>query len=355
MRRFVLAIFLIAPACGHDGAAPPDAAVPDGATPDAAAPDAAGAPDAGFPTRLSEAGLYADIATFAIVAGAIEFEPAHALWSDGADKRRFIILPPGAQIDTSDMDHWRLPQGTKVFKEFSSGGKRLETRLIHKVGANDDPDEFVVGAYVWLADGSDAIWTPDGAEDILGTAHDVPSSDECWSCHNGEPGRLLGFSAVQLSRSPAAGTTLTTLAAANRLSHPPAPGVEYPVPGDPATAAAFGALHANCGHCHNENGAAWSDADLVLRLFVAETDAAATALCRSTMNRPLTSSWGGKPGITARIVPGDPDASAIPYRMSVRGTTDQMPPEFTEIVHADGLAAVRAWILGLPSDFECQP
>ena len=52
----------------------------------------------------------------------------------------------------------------------------------------------------------------------------------------------------------------------------------------------------------------------------------------------------GWPGGTNRIEPGSHTASAVWYRMSERGTNNQMPPVGTEFVDADGLALISAWI-----------
>src|SRR5262249_5689943 len=83
-----------------------------------------------FPQRLSEWPAYADLRSGRIAADALYFEPGYRLWSDGADKRRWVRLPPDSRIDTSDPDHWSLPVGTELWKEFSLGGVRLETRLV---------------------------------------------------------------------------------------------------------------------------------------------------------------------------------------------------------------------------------
>ena len=101
-----LALALVAAACGSS-AAPDDAHVPDATTVDA------------DPTPyLSQTGLYADIATKALASDLIDLTPRYPLWSDGAVKRRWLRLPPGTTIDTSDMDHWTLPVGAQLFKEF---------------------------------------------------------------------------------------------------------------------------------------------------------------------------------------------------------------------------------------------
>jgi len=79
------------------------------------------------PPRLSETGLYDS-------SGAIDprnfpFIPQYPLWSDGAEKVRWVRLPAGEKIDISDIDAWRFPAGTKFWKQFSWGGRKVETRM----------------------------------------------------------------------------------------------------------------------------------------------------------------------------------------------------------------------------------
>src|SRR5205814_165387 len=88
------------------------------------------------PLRLSESGLYSDFASRTLAPRVIEYTPRYELWSDGATKRRFLLLPAGAKIDTSDMDNWAFPVGTKLWKEFRRDGFLVETRLLQKVYDN---------------------------------------------------------------------------------------------------------------------------------------------------------------------------------------------------------------------------
>jgi len=335
-------------------AAIPDAAVPDAAILDAAVPDAAildaavpdAAPDAS-PPSLADEGLFLDIASQTLDPGVLEYAPAYPLWSDGAEKQRWIKLPPGGTIDTSDMDHWRFPAGTKFFKQFRSAtGTQLETRVITRFGA--DPGQVELRAYVWNAAGTDAFWTPAGAQNVNGTAHDVPDQSTCYFCHEGQPHYVLGFQAVQLSH-PGPGVTLGALAQAGLLSDPPPPGEEYPVPGNPVQSAALGYLHANCGHCHNPEGYPTRTFNIDMDLFV--TTAAALGPVEltpswTTVNAPLVHFV--EPPYLTRVVPRDPEASALFHRLSSRGTEAQMPPVATELVDADGQAAITAWIDSLP-------
>ncbi|HEY2903071.1 MAG TPA: hypothetical protein VGL59_20990 [Polyangia bacterium] len=292
---------------------------------------------------LSETGLYADFANKVFADGLVAFEPTHKLWSDGATKRRWIKLPPDTEIDTSDMDHWIFPVGTKFFKEFSLGGVLLETRLVERYGTG--PEDYWFGAFVWTADQTDAVFAADGQQNINGTMHDAPSQMNCGVCHRGDVGRVLGFSAIQLSR-PDNEPTLKGLAAAGLLTNPPPSGVDYPVLGDDASVAALGYLHANCGHCHNMNGTSWPDTQMVLRLNVADRDLTTSGVYESIVGQMLQYFRGG--AVTMRVSPGDPDNSAIIVRMQSRTEKIQMPPLATEIVDPDGVAAVRAWIASLP-------
>ncbi len=295
-----------------------------GAPPDQLGPDAA---PVAFPERLSQAGLYADIATKEVAAGSREFAPQYVLWSDGADKRRWVQLPAGAEIDTTDPDHWRFPVGTKFFKEFGRDGARLETRLIWRVGDTGDREaDTLMGAFVWDDDESDAVFAPDGASDLRGTDHDAPSADACWRCHIGEPGQVLGLSGVQLADP--GDWPLSTAVAPYQAPEP-----------------ALGYLHANCGHCHSPSGGAWPDSGMVLRLDVAEQDAAGTQIVQTTVDQPLEQ-WLGR-GFDYRIVAGDPAQSALAYRMGQRGSPAQMPPLASEHADADGQALVNQWIESL--------
>jgi hypothetical protein len=297
--------------------------------PPAVPPDAEVLPSV-MPERLSLTGLYSDIATKQLSPRLVEFTPANVLWSDGADKQRWYQLPAGAVIDSTDMNHWRLPVGTKLFKEFALDGKRLETRLIWRIAETGNREaDTLVGSFVWNDTETDAVLAKDGALDIRGTQHDAPSQDTCWRCHLGEPGHALGLSALQLGD-----------VAELPLSSPPPAGTSYAAPNP-----ALGYLHANCGHCHNPNGGAWVDSRMVLRLDVDERDAATTQLVQTTVGVPLEQ-WIGH-GYTQRIVAGDPDQSAAFYRMTQRTMQVQMPPLATERTDDAGIALVQTWIQSL--------
>jgi hypothetical protein len=289
-------------------------------------PDAEILPSA-LPELLSTTGLYSDFAAKTVSSRLVEFAPNNVLWSDGAQKLRWFQLPAGGVIDSSDMNHWLLPVGTKLFKEFSLDGKRLETRLIWRVGDTGNRErDTLLASYVWLDDESDAVLALAGAQNVRGTEHDVPDADTCWKCHVSEPGRSLGLAALQIGD-----------VSALPLSVQPSDPTPFAAPN-----AALGYLHANCGHCHNPNGSAWVNSSMVLRLDVEERDATANKIVQTTVGVPIQQ-WLNH-GFSERIVADDPDASAIYFRMSQRAMNVQMPQLATEKTDPTGLALVRAWI-----------
>src|SRR5258708_21271302 len=134
--------------------------------------DGAGS-DAMGPSLLSQTGLYADVAKETLANGVFAFQPQYTLVSDSATKRRWVYLPPGKKIDTSDMEFWQYPKGFKLWKEFTRDGVRVETRLLEKLG--DGLNDWFMVAFKWRADKSDAHATPKGEMNASGTQHDIPS------------------------------------------------------------------------------------------------------------------------------------------------------------------------------------
>jgi cytochrome c553 len=283
-----------------------------------------------MPDRLSLTGLYTDIRAKTLSPRLVEFTPKNVLWSDGAEKHRWFELPEGGQIDSSDMDHWKFPVGTKFFKEFALDGKRLETRLIWRVADTGNREkDTLVGAFLWNEAETDAVFAKDGGQNLRGTEHDAPAADTCWRCHVGEAGHALGLAALQIGD-----------VSALPLSAPPAAGTTFAAPNS-----ALGYLHANCGHCHNPEGGAWVDSHMILRLDVDERDATANQVVQSTVGADLEQ-WINH-GYAKRIVAGDPDQSALYARISQRAMNVQMPPIATEKVDDAGVALIRAWIQSL--------
>ena len=294
------------------------------------------------PTRLSEAGLYANLAeSEALAEGVVEYRPRFELWADGAEKRRFLFIPPGARIDTSDMDYWVFPAGTRAFKEFSRDGVRVETRLVEK----GEDGTWLMLPFAWNSEGTDAIAVPEGSANARGTEHDIPSSVMCRECHENMPDRLLGIGAVQLSHS-LGGMTLDSLVANGVVTHAPTAPIE--LPGSELDQEALGYLHANCGVCHNRRSGDFPAVHLELHL---EVDSLASVEETLTYRTTVGVAFEGVPPSPdvpdVRIRAGDPEGSAVYQRMSSREPLVQMPPLATEVVDEAGLATIARFITEL--------
>jgi hypothetical protein len=331
-----------------DGAADASADVSDAAvdlgldcTSDAATADGG----TGAPALLGCTGLYASWPARMIAPNVIAYDPGLHLWSDGAEKMRYISLPPGAKIDTSAMDEWTFPVGTKLWKEFAIGGRKLETRFLWKRSAT----EWVRTTYQWSPDEKDAVELTTGS--TLGNAYEIPSVDKCTTCHMGRADFVLGFEAVSLSSPGASGLTMSDLVKRGLVTN--APGAPITIPGNATEKAALGWLHANCGTaCHNPSPNSFAGSTgMWLRLEVGQlASVTSTDTYRTAVNVPSAFQPSGQSGFM-RIKPHDPAHSCITFRDSTRdqnGEGNQMPPIDTHAVDTNGVALVTNWIDAMP-------
>ena len=306
------------------------------------------------PSLLSATGLFTSIAsdgTLVLADGVQEYQPLYALWADGAQKVRWIYLPPGSKIDTTtSMDHWSFPAGTKLWKEFDLNGQRLETRLVWKWGSG--ANDFIYTAYWWNPEGgipndAENTETEFGVQDVNGTTHDIPAEQDCETCHDSIVEHVLGFGAIELNDS-LPGANINSLIEAGSLTTNPAL-ADLAIPGDTTAQAALGYLHANCGNCHNDTpgpGAA-EVPPMYLRLLVGTQTVQETDTYTTAVNQEATDFTPA--GITYRIAGGDPAESCIIYTMDQRDDSRyEMPPLASNIVDDAGVGTVSAWIQTLP-------
>lgn len=302
----------------------------------------------GLVTSLACTGLYADLATNKLAPGVIPYMTGAPFWSDGAEKERFLLLPAGAKIDTSAMDAWKWPVGTKVWKQFKVGGKRVETRHYAKVGAA----KWLRTTYRW--DPSETHATRLDVGETLPDGYEIPTLQKCDTCHYGGADQLLGLDAVALSLPGARGVTLESLTSAGALTAPPT--MQHAVVPEDATGKASAALqwlHANCSSCHSDAPlAAASAVDLRLALRSTElltatpTPVAGLALFTSAYCAPTRFVPADAGAPLKAIEGGDKTRSAVWVRASVRDALgrEQMPPIGSHKIDAVGVAALGEWL-----------
>ena len=276
------------------------------------------------PQRLADTGLYAPGSLAQVAAANRPFSPQYPLWTDGLTKRRWIYVPPGSAIDGRDEANWDFPVGTKLWKEFSAGGRPVETRMSWKAA----PDVWVFATYEWTADGTDAVLAPeDGRLTDVEVApdrrHGIPSRTDCTTCHGAANPRPLGFTALQLSpdRDPNSihgeplrpgMLTLQTLLDEGLLRNGRTDLASTPPrirTSNPQTRAVLGYLVGNCSMCHNGNGEITASGPVIrYRELIEDADAVARSLVESPTRWQVPGTNGHE---SVLIAPGAPQRSAI--------------------------------------------
>jgi uncharacterized repeat protein (TIGR03806 family) len=306
----------------------------------------AAAPPSTFPDRLSKTGCVDSASAAKPASGLIPFGVNAPLWSDGADKERWMALPDGKTITVGADGDFELPIGSVLVKTFSLGGKRIETRLL----VRHDDGEWAGYTYEWNDQQTDAFLLPSGkAKAVSAQTWVFPGRTDCPRCHTAGAGRSLGLELGQLnglllySSTQRTANQLTTLEHIGVLGAPlgaDASGlVAYPKPfgAGPVEGRARAYLHANCSGCHRPGGgAARSTMDLRFATALADTKTCLVAPSIDDFGHPDA-------GI---IEPGMPELSVLALRVHANDAK-RMPPLARQIVDRQGAALIDTWIRGI--------
>ncbi|MEL6195961.1 MAG: PQQ-dependent sugar dehydrogenase [Myxococcota bacterium] len=314
-----------------------------------------------FPQRLSEIGCFDPDNPRDVVSGVIPYQPNAQLWSDGAEKRRFLAIPDGTTIDRlgncddlpgSDCEQrgeWDLPIGSVLIKEFAIGDTAVETRLFmrHEDGG------WGSYSYAWNDEQTDAsLLTAAVTRTVNGEQWTYPGTASCNQCHTAASGVTLGLETRQLNgalryvEGEAPANQLDTLDHIGMLS--PAldtrasqlPAFATPGSGVSVEEEARAYLHTNCSMCHRERGG--NSSNMVLRY---DATLAEMNVCDE---EPLTRSW---PDLDdpRLLAPGQPGRSLIAHRMRSLLASERMPPLASSVVDEIGASVVDTWISSIAS------
>ncbi len=322
------------------------------------------------PKRLSESGLFADIRTKQPNDGVIPFTINTALWSDGAAKIRYIILPSDSQVTYRKDSSYSFPIGTVFAKNFlidtipGNANSRiyLETRLLVRI-PDGQPEAYWYGfSYRWARDQSDAFLVDPqtGLDTVVplaattgGSPREMrwtyPSREACWRCHLQRGRHILGFATAELNlpASTGMGNQLETLANLGVFRDKPDLVGAHRWSSLSDTSASLEArarsyLAANCSFCHGTEGVGGgAGATQNFDYFRADFPI-------NYLNRDAKFEWG-IPGALF-VYGGDPDRSILLYRMGNRADKrTQMPPLATVLPDSAALSVVAGWIRTLPA------
>lgn len=298
------------------------------------------------PSALSDWGCFqsGDIKSFSNAV--IPFDINALLWTDDANKSRFIAIPDGTSIDIDNEGRFEFPPGSVIGKHFRLNNQLIETRLMLHHQA---PHGWKGYSYEWNGAETDATLLT-GAKDqnINSQVWHFPSSAECDACHTSVVGFTIGPEVGQLNRTltyPGSGTTANQLitlesinAFTNSLTDIEKSTAFYAIDDSAYSAQkrARSYLHSNCAGCHQPGGPGGGNIDL--RMATALTD---TRICNTA---PFGDTFGlNSPTI---VSPGNPDASILVLRMETLGP-HRMPPLGSAIVDTEAVTVIRDWITNL--------
>lgn len=307
---------------------------------------------------LSAYGLFADGPGQEPAEGVIPYDLATPLFSDHAEKLRFVYAPGPA--GWSDDEAFEFPVGSVLVKTFAyprrdAGGPAdglnlIETRLLIRQEAG-----WKAWPYVWDAAIGDARLKLAGARlDLTATGADgaaiavsyrVPNANQCKGCHErGGAVTPIGPKARNLNHDfPYADGPANQLAkwveAGLLADAPAAPPASADWRSGPLDARARAYLDANCAHCHRRDGPA-SNSGLFLTYGEAEP------VAWGYRKRPVAAGRGSG-GLDFDIDPGAPERSIMLHRMKSLDTGVMMPELGRSLSHDEGVALIEAWIAAM--------
>ncbi|MEM7371041.1 MAG: SO2930 family diheme c-type cytochrome [Bacteroidota bacterium] len=316
-----------------------------------------------YPNQLSEYGFFAgNIADQIPEEGVVPYDLNTPLFSDYAEKLRFVKLPEGEAVPYNETEVLNFPVGTVLIKTFyyhtderkpAKGRNLLETRLlIHEEdGWTAIPyhwDDKQTDAFLEVAgDTKDIKWT-DASGKKRKLAYSMPNMNQCKGCHSYDGAmRPIGPSARQLNGDfeyrEGTANQLDSWAKRDILTDLPEEQAEIPriaVWNDPSTGSldqrARAWLDINCAHCHNPHGPANTSGFF---LDIHQTDLGALGV-----NKTPVAAGRGSGGFLYDIHPGKPEKSILIHRMESVDPGVMMPEVGRKLVHEEGLALIKDWI-----------
>lgn len=294
-----------------------------------------------LPPTLADFGFFYDAAAREPDALLRPYALNTPLWTDGADKLRYVYVPSGKTIASDGEGLLQLPVGSAIIKTFAFGSGKdqrfIETRvLLHRASG------WVALPYRWNPEQTEArlalagaripLTRPDGEQ----ISYRIPNKNECKVCHS-KDGEVIpiGPKARNL-----AGAFLADLVGRGQLDSVP-PGTDT-MPNwqnrgkGPAAPLARAYLDVNCAHCHQPGGMA-SNSGLDLRWEQDDPHALG-------IHKPPVAAGRGAGGLKVSIEPGAPDRSIIVHRMGSTEAGVAMPEIGKSTVDNDGVAVVSQWI-----------
>lgn len=294
----------------------------------------------------------------------VAYEPASTLFTDYAQKKRFIWMPNGVNASyVSDDKILNFPVGTVLIKTFyyttiqpGNVTKLIETRIMIRKS-----DGWKFYEYLWndaqtdadLVSGTDFVngsfknitFTKPNNE-IVTTNYRIPSDAECLSCHKiNEIATPIAVKPQHLNHNynytNGSMNQLQKLVTQGYLDSYPSnisSTVDYHDTSQPLALRARSYLDVNCAHCHQDQGRCdYRDIRLGFRQTNDDTN---LGIC-------VTAAEEISPTLQKIITPGNYSKSIMHFRMSTNDESQRMPIIGRTLVHDEGVELLEEWINSL--------
>ena len=312
--------------------------------------------------KLSEYGFFkGKLADLSPAEDVMPYDLNTALFSNYAEKLRFIKVPAGKRIVYNDTGWFEMPLGTVLIKNFyfpkdfdqpGKGRTILETRLL----VNEEKG-WTAYPYIWNDEQTEAFYDVAGEKKMVSYVKDgkkisthylIPNKNQCKGCHLENMKMVpVGVAARHLNKDYRYGEGVIQ----NQLQQWEKIGLLSGLPADrksvPSNALwlnekeslekrARAYLDINCGNCHNPKGPANTSG---FYLDMRETNPTALGVYKT----PVAAGQGSG-GFKYDILPGKPDQSILVYRMKTNDPGKAMPELGREQLHKEGIELISQWI-----------
>ena len=309
------------------------------------------------PKHLSQYGFFLNQKQQNPAPGVLPYDLITPLFSDYADKHRFVYIPKG-RFATHEADSvFNFPIGSTLIKTFSYATALepplnrhlIETRLLIRKESG-----WETYAYVWDNDGEEAELKVAG-KTVQATyinsegkktniRYRVPNKNQCKECHLKDEAIVpIGPKARNLNTNYNYDDgTMNQLIKWSELgyiklySENNMPVADYLDTSQPIDKRARAYLAINCGHCHSVTGSA-SNSGLYLNYKENRTKQL------GVFKSPVATGRGSGE-LDYSIVPGHPDESILLYRMMSNSPDIMMPESGRSIMHKEGVELIYQWI-----------
>ncbi len=311
-----------------------------------------------YPSTLSAWGFFEEpLSNLKAKKELIPYDLISPLFSDYAQKTRFIKVPKDSVINYQETEILDFPIGTVLIKNFHYSEAQLgEARIIETRLLVHESDAWKALSYVWNEEQNEAFRSLSGASiplelngkkgQKIAFNYSVPNEVQCKSCHEYQ-GKMspIGPKARQLNHKFAYGFKYE-----NQLAHWEELGLLQGLPAvdkvpnmvnyfelrEDLDLRARAYLDINCAHCHRREGPAKNSG---LYLTYQEQDA-----YKIGWNKPPVAAGRGSGGMQYALVAGEPEKSILYHRMASLDPGVMMPELGRKLNHEQGLDLIYQWI-----------